>query len=194
MSQQIEVKQLSPAIQKALATVNYHAKDIEVKPTERVGGTVGGGSGQRGFVIIVNLDTGKFEGVQGSWGGGSPLSSSPVDAYGGMIDIPANGAVIKGTTGYPRTFAWIYAHPTAVGAHLLPSGNEDAEVLTDAEQQALYCFGSIKGGEYRRDEMRRRNVTAETVDSLVERGYLKRNRAGATQITTKGKNARTIRH
>jgi len=29
---------------------------------------------------------------------------------------------------------------------------------------------------------------------LVERGYLKRNRAGATQITTKGKNARTIRH
>ena len=56
----------------------------------------------------------------------------------------------------------------------------------------LYCFAAIKGGEYRRDEMRRRNVSAATVDSLVERGYLKRNRAGATQITTQGKNARTL--
>jgi hypothetical protein len=74
----------------------------------------------------------------------------------------------------------------------LPSG--DDETLTDSEQQAIYCFAAIKGGEYRRDEMRRRNVTDDVVDSLVSRGYLKRNKAGATQITTKGKNARTIRY
>lgn len=67
------------------------------------------------------------------------------------------------------------------------------DVLTDADQQALYCFVAIKGGEYRRDEMRRRGVTEEHVNSLVLRGYLKRNKAGATQVTTKGKNARDSR-
>jgi hypothetical protein len=95
--------------------------------------------------------------------------------------------VIKGSMGYPRTFATIYAHPNTIG-RFLPSGAE--EELTREEEQAIYCFAALKGGEYRRDEMRRRGVSTATVDALVERGYLKRNRAGATAITTKGKNAR----
>ena len=188
----IEVKELSPAIQRALSGVGYHVADIKVEATERIDGTVGGGAGQRGFVIILNTDTGEFRRLTGSWGGPNPWSGSPVDGNDEIIQIPENGIVIRGTMGHPRTFAWIYAHPNTMGK-LLPSG-EQAEQLSDADQQAIYCFAAIKGGQYRRDEMRRRNVEESTVDSLVERGYLKRNKAGATQITTKGKNARTVRY
>lgn len=187
----VEVKQLGSALRAALDSVNYGATDVSVEPAESIEPHVSGGSGQRGFVIVVNVETGEFHGLRGSWGGsniGNP--TNPVDLSSDKIDIPPNGAVIKGTTGHPRTFAWVFAHPEAFGKYL-PSGVEEG--LTEVEQQALYCFGAIKGGEYRRDEMRRRGVTVEVVDVLVARGYLKRNRSGATQITTKGKNARTVR-
>jgi len=192
----VEVKELTPNVRRALESVGYGARDIQVTPAESVESGVAGGDGMRGFVLVLNLDTGASHTFNGSWGGVNIATpDNPVDsgsAHTGRIDIPANGAVIKGTRGYPRTFATIYANPQAFG-RMLPSG-EPAEELTEEEAQAIYCFAAIKGGEYRRDEMRRRNVTQATVDALVARGYLKRNRAGATQITTKGKNARTIRH
>jgi hypothetical protein len=182
----VEVKELGTAIQAALKSVNYHGKDIEIHATNRASTMVAGGDGMRGFTIVVNLDTGKFEGLRGSWGGSNMFTHNAVDNEE-VIDIPSNGAVIKGTTGYPRTFAWIYAPPEAMG-RMLPSG-EPAEELTDEENRALYCFVCIKGGEYRREEIRRKGVQAQTILSLIERGYLKRNKSGATQVTTKGKNA-----
>lgn len=189
----IEVKELTPAVRRALDSVGYGARDIRVEPAESVEAHVAGGAGMRGFVLVLNLDTGQSTTVGGAWGGAAIAAPhSPVDLGDERIAIPPNGAVVKGTRGYPRTFATIYAHPDAFG-RMLPSG-EPADELTDADQQALYCFRAIKGGEYRREEMARRNVTDATVDSLVARGYLKRNRAGATQITTAGKNASTLRH
>ena len=187
----VEVKSLAPAVQRALKSVAYGATDIKVIAAESVEGQVGANDGQRGFVLVLNLDTGAMRTVRGSWGGSNPFGGNLVDRTDERIELPANGAVIKGQQGYPRTFATIYAHPNAFASAGLPSGEPD-EQLTDTEQHAIYCFAAIKGGEYRRDEMRRRGVTPAAVDGLVERGYLKRNRAGATQITTKGKNARTI--
>lgn len=187
----IEVKDLSPAVRRALDAVKYGARDIEVEARDEVALNTGGGSaGSRGFVIVLNLETGKFHRETGDWGGPG-LGRRLADYTDERLKLDDNMAVIKGTTGYPRTFAHIYANGTVVG-RFLPSGDE--ETLTDQEQQAIYCHAAIKGGQYRRDEMSRRGVRPETVDSLVERGYLKRNRAGAVQITTKGKNARTIRY
>lgn len=187
----VEVKELLPAIRDALASVRYGASDVKVIAAHDVEATSEGNAGSRGFAIVVNLDTGARKSMVGSWGGGNMFTSSPVDDGSERVTLPENGAVIKGTMGYPRTFATVYAHPNAIG-RFLPSGDEPE--LSHEAQQALYCFGSIKGGAYRRDEMRRRNVSESTVDQLVENGYLKRNRAGATAITTKGKNARTIRY
>jgi len=187
----IEVRELSPHLRAALESVRYGARDVRVIPTESVESGSSAGAGSRGFATAVNLDTGERRTITGDWGG-SGLGRHTLDLPGQRMNIPPNGAVIKGAMGYPRTYATVYAHPTAFG-RMLPSG-EPADELSDADQQAIYCFTAIKGGEYRRDEMRRRGVTAATVDSLVERGYLKRNRAGATQITTKGKNARTVRY
>lgn len=187
----VETKQLAPAIRRALESVSYGARDIEVVAADSVSGHSEGGQGQRGFVLILNLDTGRFQTVNGSWGGANPWDRRAVDLTDERIALPENGCVIKGQVGYPRTFATVYAAPNSVG-RFLPSGEE--EVLSDAEQQAIYCFAAIKGGEYRREELQRRGVSGETVDSLVERGYLKRNKAGATMITVKGKNARTVRY
>jgi hypothetical protein len=188
----VEVKTLAPMIQNALKGVRYGGRDIQVITTDRVSPSVAGGSGQRGFTIIINLSTGQSDKLMGSWGGANMFNpDNTVDLDTGQYVIPTNGVVIKGTTGYPRTFATLYT--TATG-NLLPAGAGDTEVLTDEEQQALYCHYSIKGGQYRRDELSRRGVLQSTVDSLVDRGYLKCNRAGAVSITTKGKNASTLRH
>ena len=184
------ITDLSPAIREALKSVDYHAADISVEAGETAAPSWGD-RGSRGFVVIINLTTGERRSVVGAWGGPNMFTSSPVDGRD-VVELPPNGAAIVGTMGHPRTFARIIAHPQAFG-NLLPSA-EDAEELTHEEQQAIYCFAAIKGGEYRRDELRRRKVSPATVDSLVERGYLKRNRAGATQITTQGKNARTVRY
>lgn len=188
----LEVKALNQPLRDALASVRYGRADIQVIATESVESGSSASDGSRGFACAVNLETGERKTITGDWGG-SGLGRAILDQAGQTMAIPPNGAVIKGSMGYPRTYATIYAHPHAVGAFLLPSG-EAEETLSDAEQQAIYCFAAIKGGEYRRDEMRRRNVTPETVDSLVERGYLKRSRNGATQITTKGRNARTVKY
>jgi hypothetical protein len=188
----VEVKTLVPAVRDALASVKYGGKDIQVITADKVSPLVAGGEGQRGFVTIINLDTGESESRRGSWGGANMFNpDNAVDLDREPFAIPANGVVVKGTTGYPRTFATLYT--TATG-NLLPAGADDTEALTDDELIALYCHVSIKGGQYRRDEMHRRRVMPGTVDSLVDRGYLKRNRAGAVQVTTKGKNASTLRY
>lgn len=186
MSQHVAVKDLSAPLQDALKAHGYGRQDIRVEPGATIDVTVAGGAGQRGFVTVVNLDTGRRHTEQGSWGGANMFGHNDVDT-GGVIEIPRNGAVIKGTRGGGvPVWAYITAHPDVV-PRLLPSG--ETEELSDLEQHALYCFACIKGGAYRSEELARRRVPASVVDGLVERGYLKRNRAGATAITTKGKNA-----
>lgn len=186
----ISVKELPACLTSALKSAGYGATDILVVAQSRVDSAAYASDGQRGFVTIVNLDSGQTHTETGSWGGSNMFTATLADDSRDPIDIPINGAVIKGSRGYPRTFATIYVHPDAW--RFLPSGEE--EELSAAAQQALYCFGAIKGGEYRRDEMSRRKVSAADVDALVESGHLKRSKNGATQITTKGKNARTIRN
>jgi hypothetical protein len=182
----VSVKELAEGIQRALKNVGYGAQDIQVVPAETVSPNSEASKGSRGFTTLVNVATGQSKAFTGSWGGGNMFTQTVVDDSRESLPMPESGVVIKGSMGYPRTFATIYVHPAMMGK-FLPSGNE--ETTTDDEQRCLYCFVCIKGGEYRRDEMRRKNVSAATVDSLVERGYLKRNKAGSVQVTTAGKNA-----
>jgi hypothetical protein len=193
MSTHVEVRQLSPALVSALKSIGYGRADIQVIPATSVEIGDAGSQGRRSFTVGLNLVTGERVRSNGSWGGQNMFARNPTDD-GERVDVPADGVIIKGSSGYGGTFATLYAHPDAVGAFLLPSGEPARDELTAEDQHALYCFACIKGGAYRVDELRRRNVSDSAVDSLVERGYLKRNKAGATQITTQGKNARTLRH
>jgi hypothetical protein len=189
MGTHVDVRELSPALQAALKGVRYGASSVEVIPAESLDIGDGGGSGQRAFAVAVNLDTGERAGTVGSWGGPNMFTANPVD-NGERVAIPENGAIVKGTMGYPRTFATVYAHPAAMG-RMLPSGDAP-ETFTDAELWALHCHTHIKGGAYRRDELKRREGAADAIDGLVSRGYLSRNRAGATQVTTKGRNVPNV--
>jgi hypothetical protein len=190
----VETKTLSPRIRAALDAVGYGSRDIQVVAAQSFTPySEATRKGARGFTTVINLDTGEREHRQGSWGGSNMFVRTMVDDTRSdeQYPMPERAIVIKGQTGYPRTFATIYCHPNTTG-HLLPSGSE--ETLTDEEQQGLYCFAAIKGGAYRRDELRYRKVSQAAIDGLIERGYLKQSRNGATQITTKGKNARTVRY
>jgi hypothetical protein len=188
MSIHVRVTELPASVQAALKGVDYGARDIEIIPTEEMDmSSSATWKGARGFVCMVNLVTGDRRTLTGDWGGQNPFDAKPVDTDQTVYPLPPTGMVIRGQTGYPRTLARIYVHPSLMSGNLLPAS--DAEGPTQAQLNALYCFGHIKGGQYRRDEMRRRHVTQSDVDECVARGWIKVNRAGAGQITTEGKNA-----
>jgi len=175
---------LPESIRSALKSVEYYAKDIEIqgKETESVM-CYTSGDGRRGFVLIVNLDTGECQSMQGSWGGSNMFNpTNAVDLNDQPYPMHSGVAVIKGTTGYPRTFASITLHSSNI-TPLLPTVDP---TLTDDEKRMLAEFRSLKPA-YR--TMSKSKAGEAMVASLVSRGYLKQNKAGATQITTEGKNA-----
>jgi hypothetical protein len=183
----VSVKDLPPAVVKALDGVGYGRTDIEVKAGTTVTLGSSGGKGKRSFVSLVNLSTGEARTEYGSWGGPNMFDrSNRVDNDHQSYPLPSNGVAITGSSGGGHP-VWAQLHvPATMVDRMLPAAGE---TLTDEEQDALYCYKAIKGGQYRTDALRRLHVHPATVDSLVERGYLERNRAGATKITTKGKNA-----
>jgi hypothetical protein len=184
----VKVNELPESVQSALKDVAYGGQDIEVIASEEMDmSSSATWKGARGFVTMVNLITQQSKTLNGDWGGQNPFDAKAVDTDQKPYPLPPNGVVIKGQTGYPRTLARIYVHPSLMAGNLLPASEQDGP--TEPQLHALYCFGCIKGGQYRRDEMRRRNVTPADVDSLVARGWAKVNKAGAGQITTEGKNA-----
>lgn len=191
MGTYVNVKELPPVVRRALEAVEYGRRDIEVIPRETVTlGAGAGGAGRRGFSCLIDLEAGTYRVIHGSWGGaglGSRGLQGMVDLDQTPRDLRPGLLLLQGSMGYGPTWAQIQAHPTMI-PKMLPAA--DGPELEARHHQALYCFACIKGGEYRREEMRRRRVSAETVEELVAMGLLKRNAAGATAITTAGRNAR----
>jgi hypothetical protein len=65
----VAVKELPNSLIRALASIGYGKKDIDVNIQDTVSLQVSGGDGRRGFALIVNLATGETHMLQGSWGG-----------------------------------------------------------------------------------------------------------------------------
>ena len=141
----VETKTLSAPLRDALKAVGYGGTDIRLEAQSSVSLQSSGSAGSRGFVMAVNLETGGREMMRGSWGGQNMFVTSVVDDSRGVYVLPAHGAIIKGSTGYPRTFATLYVHPDQM-ARFLPAAPDD---LSAIDQQALYCFCHLKGGTYR---------------------------------------------
>jgi hypothetical protein len=182
----VAVTDLPDAVRATLAAVSYGRSDIEVRVTTTAVMSHGGSQGTRAFTAMVNLDSGEREIVRGSWGGANMFApTNPVDRDGTEYPLPANGVIVMGSEGYPRTFAALYVSPALMPRMIAAPPAE----LSPVERDALWCHVGIRGGQYRRDELRRRKVQPGTVDALVARGLLKANRAGAVQVTTDGRNA-----
>jgi hypothetical protein len=183
----VATNELPPALRKALKQVGYKRRDISVEPATATSVRSVAGKGQRGFAMAVNMATGAISDVEvGSWGGQNPFERKPVDWHDKPVKIPPNGAIITGSLGYKGPFATIYVHPDAL-APLLP-GNAD---VTEREADILR-MASYKSF-YKKELFVRNRVNQDEIKSLVERGYMKMNKAGATSLTPKGKNAMSSR-
>lgn len=188
MGEYVTVKELPEPVRAALEAVGYRRSDVEVLVAPSVVlSNAGSGSGRQAFTALVNLSDGRHHLTWGSWGGANMFNTSnPVDLDDRPYTLPVDGVAITGSRGggHP-VWATVYV-PASAAERMLPGPRE---ALPTAERDALYCHKAITGGAYRRDELRRRNVGPDTIDALVLRGLLKRNKAGSVQITTAGKNA-----
>jgi hypothetical protein len=186
MTEFVLVKDLPPAVQAALESVSYGSKDIKVKAAESVHlGDAGAGNGRKAFVVLVNLDNGTHQTIMGSWGGQNMFDkTNPVDNDRGVHALPGNGLAITGSIGTGPTWATIHI-PASMTARILPTGS--GIEVTDDEKNVLACYLGYTSA-YRKELFARKGVKAEVFDGLVARGLIKRNKAGATSITTDGKN------
>lgn len=189
MAQQtfVRIAELPDPVRAALKSVDYGRADIAVEVATEVVLSSSGGKGSRAFASLVNLATGQHVTSWGSWGGQNPFTpGNAVDNDSNAYPLPPEGVAIRGSVGGGRPTYAVIVVPASMTDRILPAPPAE---LTKAERDALYCFACIKGGQYRRDELARRRVAPATVDAMVERGYVKRNAAGAGSITTEGRNA-----
>ncbi len=186
-----KVRDLPDSVQTALSSVSYGAADIEVRAAEKVSPQVAGGDGKRGFVVLIMLATGEIKALVGSWGGSNMFNlQNQVDLDSADYPVPDGVAIIKGTIGYPRTFATLYLAPSNV-AKLLPA----PATLDPRDRWILYTFSGLNSMGRRNEWERKSDHPSETdLNRLAAAGYLKRSKNGATQITTEGKNALNRQH
>lgn len=181
-----KVSDLPQAIQNVLNSVGYGRKDVSVEAKEKVSMCGGGWTGQRNFFCIVDLDTGRFEAKQGSWGGANAFNpDNPVDNDQTSYPVLPNIAIVEGSSGGRGVFASVIVHPDNM-AKFLPN----VPSLDARDRWILYTFKALTSPG-RKDEWRRcADVPSEAdLNRLASAGYLKRSKNGATQITTEGKNA-----
>lgn len=185
----VQVTELPPTVRAALKEVKYFKKDIEMIPSQTYIQRAPSGKGQKGFTLALNIATGQILKHEGSWGGENPFVRNPIDSDDTTRSLPEGFIVIQGTQGYPRTYAVIYINPNNLVA-LLPPKDE----LSDREN-ALLAVIKQHTSAGRKDFWKRypkSKPRQEELDSLVSRGFLKRNKAGAISISTKGKNAISV--
>ena len=180
----IQVNSLPYHLQSALGSLDYKRKDISIEGKEQTSIQCAGGEGQRAFAMWIDFNSGKRTLYEGSYGG--PNKHNPdniVDMDGSPRDVTIHGAWIIGMQGN-KTTARLVVHPYVLGKLLpkTPSG------MTNREQRILAIFRSYKPA-YRAKVLTSMFAKEEELNSLVQRGFLKRSSNGAVQITTDGKNA-----
>jgi len=187
----LAIRELPDVIQRALGEVSYRRRDIEVKPATSYQMAGSSGAGKKSFVIAVNMASGQYKVEWGSWGGANAFSpTNPVDLDTKSRPIPANGAVISGTTGGNQpTWAYIQVPPGNMQA-LLPEEDADMD-LTDGEKAALYAIGHYKSF-YRKEQFQQWGLGPygprnPHVTKLLALGLAK-TRGQGLMITTKGRN------
>jgi len=195
----IETKLLPQCVQATLKACGFNKRDISVIPSESVCVRDGSGDGIRAFCITINMATGETRRVDGSWGGSNMFVTRQVDADDTKHQIPINGAVFLGREGGGLPVRGsLYVHPAS-----MPPALPAVPELTDSDKAILKQWVSLTSAG-RKNEWERydldmkygngtsysaRRPTPAELDSLVSRGLLSRNKAGAISITIAGKNA-----
>jgi hypothetical protein len=182
----VPTKDLPDIVQEVLESVGFHKADIDVEPAVEAHLSSPYGTGYQTFAVGVDITRRRVSReVASSWGGPNMFEHRTLDQPS-TLDLPEGTMLIMGQRGGGRPVsAKLYAHPGLMAPML--EGQQAAD-LSVQELAVLAIFKGIKGG-YREEEARRYKLPFKTaVARLVELGFLKTNRAGATQITTDGRN------
>lgn len=184
----VDVRSFPESITRLLSEVGFNKKDICVRVVEQVSLSQGGGDGRRSFVGFAMLDNSREPRVYyGSWGGANPFENSAVDCDNTLHNMISGSCVLIGYEGggHP-THATLYIHPDNV-AKMLP----EKPSVSERDQLILRAFVSLTSAGRKNEWARYPNSrpSDEELDSLVSRGLLSRNKAGAMAITTAGKNS-----
>ncbi len=183
----VKVYELPESLINALKIVGYARQDIEIKVSETESLSNQGSDGYRAFAVVVDMSSGQSETLTGSWGGSNMFNpANRIDLDNKDRVLGSNVAVIKGTEG--GTSGSVHASIT-IGPNNVVKALVTTEDVSLKEKNILYCYGALKPA-YRKEELKRLGAVDSELDSLIERGYLKRDGRGIT-ITTKGKNARS---
>jgi hypothetical protein len=183
-------KDLPDTLRAALRSVAFNRDSVEISPSETycVGNGGAAFTGNRSYTLAVNLSTGETQLTQGSWGGANPFVHAQADHDDTQRPLPQGFAIVQGESGGRGSFARVYVHPSTF-APLLPTG--EAIELSPDESLALAAVRSLNS-KGRADCFARKNWTKdrinETLNSLAAKGLVERNKAGATKITTEGRN------
>lgn len=185
----VPLRDLPPTIQKALRDVGYGRKDIEVEVGSTFSAPIAYGTGHRARVMVVNIATGERQEATGSWGGVNPFRQAPVDVPFAKSKLPPGFVAL--TSGHTK-FWTLHVNPENA-ARLLPSA-EKAEL----DLRELWLLWSFRGltSAGRKNEWQRGTYdnplggppTKAELTSLEAKGLIKTNSAGASQITTEGRN------
>lgn len=174
----VSLKDLTPSLQSALNTLGYHKADISIEASETVDISGCASDGMRCYYAIVALDGSIDTEIHyGSWGGQNMFEVKRPDVDQSQHTMLPGVAVITGTSGGQGNFAHITLHPSNI-ATMLPAKTD----ITAEQKSILEAYATLKPGY-------RPKYAPSSIQALVEMGLLKQNKAGATQITTAGKNA-----
>jgi hypothetical protein len=191
MRRYVETRTLPACVKTVLESYGFRRDSVAVEPSETFTvQAVCAYEGSRAFTAVVALDGSgsKVESI-GSWGGANPFEARPVDTDDRKRPLPPGYVVIQGESGARGAFATLLAHPETF-APLLGAG--PAHELSADEKTALLVIKGYKPFA-RKEFFERKRWSAErlesTLSSLAQKGLVSRNKAGATKITTEGRNA-----
>jgi hypothetical protein len=180
----VKLSDLNPLVRNRCKQLGHNRDSIQVHPAEEVSTEYQGNAGSRGVFCLINTRTGIEETEYGSWGGSNAFVERNVD-QGKAVVLLGDLVALKGSTGH-FNLLHLYVPPEVYETMKQP----EAVPLTRAEQVVLYAHKSLKGGHYRIEHYQRNQIDHKSaIESLVGRGMLKQNKAGATSITPDGRNA-----
>lgn len=183
----VETKTLPPTVLAALADIGFNRPTIAIEPRETDSFSTGAyGDGYQGFTVLVDIDTGRAESFNGSWGGANPFNpGNAVDRDDKQRPVPANACIIHGQRGGGKPVsADIVIHPSRA-AKYLPAPSADMPDRLKAIM-SVYRYYNSRG---RAEAFGRIGIPSGDETSELQRlGYIKVTRAGAVSVTAAGRN------
>ena len=180
----IAIKDLHPIVQRALHSLGFHKRDVEVIISANTRLRIyGGGGGSRLFFAKVDLKSGQMSVDHGAWGGANMFGYSMLDQDDRVYAVPDDTAIILGKEGGTSGVLAVVVLPPS----LAPATLTQEEELPELQEKILAIF-RLKAG-YRKQYLAELGPgVEEAIEELIANDYIKRSKVGL-QLTTKGKNA-----